>query len=123
MFPGTDFQLINNYVRIIFRKSYPCLHQQHCLQQAASRYGKGENSETAVVEDHAAATMLFFKEGKLEKLTIGGHTEWTNIRLIENCVKSWTKIGTDPVNRKVDFFVKDRAVHDCVRHATVKIPC
>lgn len=79
-------------------------------------YGKGENIRDWLwVEDHAAAIDVIFHQGKIgETYNIGGHNEWTNIRLIEKlCEIMDRKLGREPgESAKLITFVKDRAGHD-----------
>jgi len=79
-------------------------------------YGKGENVRDWLwVDDHAAAIDIIFHQGKIgETYNIGGHNEWTNIRLIEKlCEIMDRKLGRESgESAKLITFVKDRAGHD-----------
>jgi len=79
-------------------------------------YGKGENiRDWLYVVDHARAIDVIFHKGVIgETYNIGGHNEWTNIKLI--------KLLCDIMDKKLNrasgtsaqliTYVKDRAGHD-----------
>ncbi|HKM94786.1 MAG TPA: dTDP-glucose 4,6-dehydratase [Prolixibacteraceae bacterium] len=79
-------------------------------------YGKGENVRDWLwVEDHARAIDLIFHKGKVgETYNIGGHNEWTNIKLIElMCLVMDRKLGRETgTSKKLITYVTDRAGHD-----------
>ena len=79
-------------------------------------YGKGENVRDWLwVEDHARAIDLIFHKGKVnETYNIGGHNEWTNIKLIElMCSILDKKLGRETgTSKKLITYVTDRAGHD-----------
>lgn len=79
-------------------------------------YGKGENVRDWLwVEDHARAIDLIFHKGKVgETYNIGGHNEWTNIKLIElMCSVMDRKLGRETgTSKKLITYVTDRAGHD-----------
>ena len=79
-------------------------------------YGKGENvRDWLYVEDHARAIDLIFHQGKVgETYNIGGHNEWTNLKLVETlCDMMDEKLGRENgESRKLISFVTDRAGHD-----------
>lgn len=79
-------------------------------------YGKGENVRDWLwVEDHARAIDLIFHKGKVgETYNIGGHNEWTNIKLIElMCSILDSKLGREAgTSKKLITYVTDRAGHD-----------
>jgi dTDP-glucose 4,6-dehydratase len=79
-------------------------------------YGKGENvRDWLFVEDHVNAIDVIFHRGKIgETYNIGGHNEWTNIKLVkELCRQMDEKLGRDKgTSEKLITYVKDRAGHD-----------
>ena len=79
-------------------------------------YGKGENiRDWLFVEDHAAAIDLIFHKGKVsDTYNIGGHNEWTNIKLIRLlCDIMDKKLGREKgSSAKLIKHVEDRAGHD-----------
>lgn len=79
-------------------------------------YGKGENvRDWLYVEDHARAIDLIFHQGKVgETYNIGGHNEWTNLKLVETlCDMMDGKLNRENgESRKLISFVTDRAGHD-----------
>lgn len=79
-------------------------------------YGKGENvRDWLFVEDHVRAIDLIFHEGKIgETYNIGGHNEWSNIKLVkELCRQMDKKLSREPGEcEKLITYVKDRAGHD-----------
>jgi dTDP-glucose 4,6-dehydratase len=79
-------------------------------------YGKGENiRDWLYVIDHARAIDKIYHEGKDgETYNIGGHNEWTNLRLVEFlCDIMDEKIGRNKgESRRLITFVTDRAGHD-----------
>jgi dTDP-glucose 4,6-dehydratase len=79
-------------------------------------YGKGENvRDWLYVVDHARAIDNIFHSGKVgETYNIGGHNEWTNLKLVETlCDMMDTKLGnTSGESRNLITFVTDRAGHD-----------
>lgn len=79
-------------------------------------YGKGENvRDWLYVEDHARAIDLIFHKGKVgETYNIGGHNEWTNLKLVETlCDMMDEKLNRENgESRKLISFVTDRAGHD-----------
>ena len=79
-------------------------------------YGKGENvRDWLYVEDHVGAIDLIFHKGKTgETYNIGGHNEWTNIKLVkELCRQMDEKLGRGKgTSEKLITYVKDRAGHD-----------
>ena len=79
-------------------------------------YGKGENvRDWLYVVDHARAIDVIFHEGVVgETYNIGGHNEWTNIKLIFLlCEIMDTKLNREPgTSAKLITYVKDRAGHD-----------
>ncbi len=79
-------------------------------------YGKGENVRDWLhVHDHARAIDVIFHQGKVgETYNIGGHNEWTNIRLVETlCDMMDEKLDREKGEcRKLITYVKDRAGHD-----------
>ncbi len=79
-------------------------------------YGKGENvRDWLYVVDHARAIDTIFHKGKIgETYNIGGHNEWTNIKLVETlCDMMDTKLDrAKGESRKLITYVVDRAGHD-----------
>jgi dTDP-glucose 4,6-dehydratase len=79
-------------------------------------YGKGENvRDWLYVEDHARAIDEIFHKGRIgETYNIGGHNEWTNIKLVQFlCDMMDEKLGrTKGKSRELITFVTDRAGHD-----------
>lgn len=79
-------------------------------------YGKGENvRDWLYVIDHARAIDKIYHDGKVgETYNIGGHNEWSNLRLVEFlCDMMDEKLGrTNGESRELITFVKDRAGHD-----------
>lgn len=79
-------------------------------------YGKGENiRDWLFVEDHARAIDLIFHEAVAgETFNIGGHNEWTNIRVIRLlCEIMDAKLGREAgESASLISFVTDRAGHD-----------
>lgn len=79
-------------------------------------YGKGENiRDWLYVIDHARAIDLVFHQGKVgDTYNIGGHNEWTNIKLVETlCDMMDEKLGRKSgESRSLISFVTDRAGHD-----------
>ena len=79
-------------------------------------YGKGENvRDWLFVEDHVRAIDLIFHEGKIgETYNIGGHNEWSNIKLVkELCRQMDEKLSRAPgESEQLITYVKDRAGHD-----------
>lgn len=79
-------------------------------------YGKGENIRDWLwVNDHARAIALIFHKAKAgSTYNIGGHNEWTNIKLIHLLCdimdKKLGRISGD--SAKLITFVTDRAGHD-----------
>jgi dTDP-glucose 4,6-dehydratase len=92
--------MINN---ILHKKSLPI-------------YGKGENvRDWLFVVDHARAIDDIFHKGKVgETYNIGGHNEWTNIKLVEFlCDMMDVKLGREEgESRQLITYVTDRAGHD-----------
>jgi dTDP-glucose 4,6-dehydratase len=79
-------------------------------------YGKGENiRDWLFVVDHARAIDEIFHKGKVgETYNIGGHNEWTNIKLVEFlCDMMDEKLGrAQGESRQLISYVTDRAGHD-----------
>ena len=79
-------------------------------------YGKGENiRDWLYVVDHARAIDVIFHKGVIgETYNIGGHNEWTNIRLIKLlCEIMDKKLNRAPgTSAQLITYVKDRAGHD-----------
>jgi dTDP-glucose 4,6-dehydratase len=79
-------------------------------------YGKGENiRDWLYVVDHARAIDVIFHNGVVgETYNIGGHNEWTNIKLIHLlCEIMDKKLNREPgTSAKLITYVKDRAGHD-----------
>jgi len=79
-------------------------------------YGKGENvRDWLYVVDHARAIDVIFHKGVIgETYNIGGHNEWTNIKLIKLlCEIMDKKLGRAPgTSAKLITYVTDRAGHD-----------
>lgn len=79
-------------------------------------YGKGENvRDWLFVEDHARAIDVIYHKAKTgSTYNIGGHNEWTNIKLIHLlCTIMDKKLGrSSGESAKLITFVKDRAGHD-----------
>jgi dTDP-glucose 4,6-dehydratase len=79
-------------------------------------YGKGENiRDWLYVVDHARAIDVIFHNGVIgETYNIGGHNEWTNIKLIHLlCEIMDNKLKREPgTSAKLITYVKDRAGHD-----------
>lgn len=79
-------------------------------------YGRGENvRDWLYVVDHARAIdMIYHKGADGETYNIGGHNEWTNIKLVETlCDLMDQKLGRSlGDSRKLITFVTDRAGHD-----------
>ncbi len=84
--------------------------------KAVPVYGKGENVRDWLwVEDHARAIdLIFHKAAAGTTYNIGGHNEWTNIKLIQLlCSIMDKKLGRSPgESARLITFVKDRAGHD-----------
>ncbi len=79
-------------------------------------YGRGENiRDWLFVEDHVSAIDVIFHKGEIgETYNIGGHNEWTNIRLVkELCKQMDEKLGREKgASEKLITYVTDRAGHD-----------
>lgn len=79
-------------------------------------YGKGENiRDWLFVEDHAKAIDVIYHKAKTgSTYNVGGHNEWTNIKLIRLlCQIMDKKLNRQPgESEKLITFVKDRAGHD-----------
>ena len=79
-------------------------------------YGKGENiRDWLYVVDHARAIDVIFHKGVIgETYNIGGHNEWTNIKLIKLlCEIMDKKLNRVPgTSAQLITYVKDRAGHD-----------
>ena len=79
-------------------------------------YGKGENvRDWLYVVDHARAIDLIFHNGVVgETYNIGGHNEWTNIKLIFLLCEIMDRKLNRPkgTSEKLITYVKDRAGHD-----------
>ena len=79
-------------------------------------YGKGENvRDWLFVEDHARAIdLIYHKAAAGSTYNIGGHNEWTNLKLIELLCKIMDdRLGRAPgTSAKLITFVTDRAGHD-----------
>lgn len=79
-------------------------------------YGKGENvRDWLYVVDHARAIDVIFHNGVIgETYNIGGHNEWTNIKLIQLLCEIMDKKLNRPsgTSAKLITYVKDRAGHD-----------
>jgi dTDP-glucose 4,6-dehydratase len=79
-------------------------------------YGKGENiRDWLYVIDHARAIDNIFHRGRIgETYNIGGHNEWTNIKLVEFlCDMMDEKLGRiQGESRQLITYVTDRAGHD-----------
>jgi dTDP-glucose 4,6-dehydratase len=79
-------------------------------------YGKGENvRDWLYVIDHARAIDTIFHNGKVgETYNIGGHNEWTNIKLVQFlCDMMDEKLGrTKGKSKELITYVTDRAGHD-----------
>ena len=79
-------------------------------------YGKGENiRDWLFVEDHAKAIDVIYHKAKTgSTYNVGGHNEWTNIKLIRLlCQIMDKKLNRQPGESEILItFVKDRAGHD-----------
>jgi dTDP-glucose 4,6-dehydratase len=79
-------------------------------------YGKGENvRDWLYVVDHARAIDVIYHNGlNGETYNIGGHNEWTNIKLVETLCDLMDQKLERPLgeSRKLMNFVTDRAGHD-----------
>ena len=107
----------NNYGPNHFpEKLIPLMINNVIHQKPLPVYGKGENVRDWLhVKDHARAIDVIFHKGKIgETYNIGGHNEWTNIRLVETlCDVMDEKLGRPKgESRKLITFVADRAGHD-----------
>jgi dTDP-glucose 4,6-dehydratase len=107
----------NNYGPNHFpEKLIPLMINNVINNKALPVYGKGENVRDWLhVKDHARAIDVIFHNGKPgETYNIGGHNEWTNIKLVETlCDMMDEKLGRDQgESRKLINFVTDRAGHD-----------
>lgn len=80
-------------------------------------YGKGDNvRDWLYVKDHAKALLQVFEEGKSgETYNIGGHTEKTNLQVVETICSILDEV--EPRRDKIQYkeqitFVQDRPGHD-----------
>jgi dTDP-glucose 4,6-dehydratase len=79
-------------------------------------YGDGLNvRDWLYVRDHADALWLVLNKGKTgETYNIGGHNEWSNIRIVERICDLIDELAPElgGNSRKLITFVKDRPGHD-----------
>ncbi|MGI8967357.1 MAG: dTDP-glucose 4,6-dehydratase [Limisphaerales bacterium] len=107
----------NNYGPFQFpEKLIPVMIQNICARKPLPVYGDGLNvRDWLFVRDHVEALWQVLTRGRDgETYNIGGHNEWTNIRLVElicdlmdECAP---QLGGN--SRKLISFVKDRPGHD-----------
>ncbi len=107
----------NNYGPFQFpEKLIPVVIQSVLVRKSVPVYGDGMNiRDWLYVRDHAEALWAVLQKGKLgETYNIGGHNEWTNIRIVElicDTIDEFApKLGGN--SRKLILFVKDRPGHD-----------
>jgi dTDP-glucose 4,6-dehydratase len=107
----------NNYGPFQFpEKLIPVIIQNVLARKPIPVYGDGMNvRDWLYVRDHAEALWTVLQQGKFgETYNIGGHNEWSNLRIVElicdTIDKFMPKLGGN--SRKLISFVKDRAGHD-----------
>jgi dTDP-glucose 4,6-dehydratase len=107
----------NNYGPFQFpEKLIPVIIESVCLGRSIPVYGDGMNvRDWLYVRDHAEALWQVLTRGKEgETYNIGGHNEWTNIKIVElicDIMHSFSQKNSENP-RKLITFVKDRPGHD-----------
>ncbi len=107
----------NNYGPYQFpEKLIPVVIQSALARQPIPVYGDGQNvRDWLYVRDHAAALWLALTRGRLgETYNIGGHNEWSNLRIVERICALVDELAPQfgGATRKLITFVKDRPGHD-----------
>jgi len=107
----------NNYGPCQFpEKLIPVIIQAVCQRRPIPVYGDGLNvRDWLYVRDHAEALWLVLTRGRLaETYNIGGHNEWSNIRIVELICDLMDSMAPHlgGHSRRLIQFVKDRPGHD-----------
>jgi dTDP-glucose 4,6-dehydratase len=107
----------NNYGPFQFpEKLIPVIIQNVLARKPIPVYGDGMNvRDWLYVRDHAEALWTVLQKGKLgETYNIGGHNEWTNIKIVELICDTIDEFAPQLTgnSRKLISFVKDRLGHD-----------
>ncbi len=107
----------NNYGPYQFpEKLIPVVIQRVLAGQPVPVYGDGMNvRDWLYVRDHAEALWQVLTRGTDgESYNIGGHNEWSNLRLVELICDTIDELAPSSrgVSRKLITFVKDRPGHD-----------
>jgi dTDP-glucose 4,6-dehydratase len=107
----------NNYGPYQFpEKLIPVIIEAICQRQPIPVYGDGLNvRDWLYVGDHAEALWLVLTRGRLaETYNIGGHNEWSNIRIVELICDLMDDLAPHlgGNSRQLIKFVKDRPGHD-----------
>jgi dTDP-glucose 4,6-dehydratase len=107
----------NNYGPYQFpEKLIPVIIESICLRKSIPVYGDGLNvRDWLYVRDHAEALWQVLTRGLVgETYNIGGHNEWSNIRIVELICDLMDNLAPHlgGGSRKLIQFVKDRPGHD-----------
>jgi dTDP-glucose 4,6-dehydratase len=106
----------NNYGPYQFpEKLIPVVIQSVLQRRPIPVYGDGLNvRDWLYVRDHAEALWQVLTRGRLgETYNIGGHNEWTNLRIVELICDLCDELRPQPgPSRQLITFVKDRPGHD-----------
>jgi dTDP-glucose 4,6-dehydratase len=107
----------NNYGPYQFpEKLIPVVIQSLLARKPVPVYGDGMNvRDWLYVRDHAEALWQVLTRGEVgETYNIGGHNEWTNIRIVELICDLIDELASDRGGRSRSLiaFVKDRPGHD-----------
>jgi dTDP-glucose 4,6-dehydratase len=107
----------NNYGPYQFpEKLIPVIIESICQRKPIPVYGDGLNvRDWLYVRDHAEALWQVLTRGQLgETYNIGGHNEWSNIRIVELICDLMDQLAPHlgGGSRKLIQFVKDRPGHD-----------
>jgi len=107
----------NNYgPRQFPEKLIPVTIESLCARRAIPVYGDGQNvRDWLYVRDHAEALWQVLTRGRNgESYNIGGHNEWTNLRMVELICDMMDELAPElgGGSRRLITFVKDRPGHD-----------
>lgn len=107
----------NNYGPYQFpEKLIPVIIENICARRPLPVYGDGKNvRDWLYVQDHAEALWQVINRGKEgSTYNIGGHNEWTNIRIVELICDLMDEFAPQlgGNSRSLITFVKDRPGHD-----------
>jgi dTDP-glucose 4,6-dehydratase len=116
-FPAVTTNCSNNYGPCQFpEKLIPVIIEAVCRRQPVPVYGDGLNvRDWLYVRDHAEALWLALRRGREgETYNIGGHNEWSNIRIVELICDLMDEMAPHlgGNSRRLIRFVKDRPGHD-----------